>query len=105
MTNEPSYTTHERVILWTIALAGFAALNGTFLYGTFAEPAMLEAALANPLSIVFLVEALVLTGLLAYLLQKWRVTRMSWVWFVVVALAGSLAFALPVAILWRRRDR
>ena len=105
MSNGPTYTAQERVVLWTIALAGFAALNGVFLYGTFAEPAMLDAAMANPLSIVFVVEALVLTGLLAYLLQKWRVTRMSWGWFVVLALAGSLAFALPVAILWRRRDR
>ena len=105
MTNEPTYTARERAILWTIALAGFLALNGVFLYGTFTEPAMLDAAMSNPLSMVFLVEALILTGVLAYLLQKWKVTRLPWVGFVVLALVGSLAFALPVAILWRRRDR
>ena len=105
MTNGPTYNTRERVILWTIALAGFGALNGVFLYGTFAEPAMLDAAMANPLAMVFLVEAVILTGLLAYLLPKWRVTKMPWVWFVALALAGSLAFALPIAILWRRRER
>jgi hypothetical protein len=53
---------------------------------------------------VFVLEALVMTGILAYLLRKWAVTRLPWGWFVLLALIGSLAFALPIAILWKQRD-
>jgi hypothetical protein len=50
----------------------------------------------------FVVEALLLTGVLAYLLVKWQVTKLSRGWFVLLSLVGSLAFAIPVAVLWRR---
>jgi hypothetical protein len=98
------YSARERTVLWTTAALGFIALNGVFLYGTFVQPEMLNAALANPLEMVFVLEALVMTGILAYLLRKWTVTRLPWGWFVLLALIGSLAFALPLAILWKQRD-
>jgi predicted RND superfamily exporter protein len=98
------YSARERTVLWTTAALGFVALNGVFLYGTFVQPAMLEAAMANPLAMVFVLEALVMTGILAYLLRKWAVTRLPWGWFVLLAVIGSLVFALPIAILWKQRD-
>ena len=63
---------------------------------------MIAATLANPLAMAFVAEALLLTGVLAYLLVKWHVTRLSRGWFILLSLAGSLGFALPVAVLWRR---
>jgi hypothetical protein len=104
MTSTTAYNARERAALWTIAALGCLGLNGIFLYGTFVEPSMIDAAMANPLAVAFIVEALVLTGLLAYLLAKWNVTRMPWGWFVLLALVGSLAFAIPLAALWRRRE-
>ena len=49
----------------------------------------------------FILEAMVLVGVIAYLLSKWGVSRMSWQWFVILALLGSIAFALPVVLLWK----
>lgn len=95
------YSARERVWLWALALFGLAGANGAFLYGLFVRPSLLADALANPLAAAFIVEALVLTGVLAYLLGKWGVSRLSWRWFVALSVLGSLAFALPVALLWR----
>ena len=59
--------------------------------------------MANPLALAFMLEAMVLVGVIAYLLSKWRVSRMSWWWFVLLSLLGSMAFALPIVLLWRSR--
>jgi hypothetical protein len=58
---------------------------------------MLAAAQSNPLSLAFTLEALALMAVLAYLLPKWGVTQLSWGWFVVLSLVGSLAVSLPIA--------
>ena len=73
-----------------------------FLYGTFVRPGLLAAALGNPVALAFIVEALVLTGVLAWLLEKWGVSRLPWPWFIGLSLAGGIAVAVPVAILWGR---
>ena len=56
--------------------------------------------MSNPVAAVFIIEALVLMGVFAYLLEKWSVTRLHWGWFVALSLAGGMAFALPVVLLW-----
>jgi hypothetical protein len=99
-----TYSPRERRWLWTLALVGLLGLNGIFLYAAARDPAALRAAMANPVSAAFIVEALVLTGAFAYLLAKWRVTGIHWGWFVAASLVGGLAFAVPVAILVRRKD-
>lgn len=99
------YSRRERAWLWAVAIAGGVGLNGVFFYGVLVDRAMLAGAMANPLALAFIAEALLVTGVLAYVLGKWQLSRLSRSWFVVLALAGSLAFALPVAILWRREVR
>ena len=44
---------------------------------------------------------------MAYLLDRWAVSRVHWAWFVALSLAGGLAFAVPVALLIteKRRER
>ena len=69
------------------------------MYGLFRPGAFAEA-MANPIALAFMGEALVLVGVIAYLLTKWRVCRLSWRWFVFLSLLGSMAFALPVVLLW-----
>jgi hypothetical protein len=101
MSTTTHYTQKERFWLWTIALFGFVFVNGAFIYGMVAQPGSLAAALRNPISLAFLVEATIMLGLLAYLLTKWGVNRMSAGWFVLLSLLGSMAFALPAVILRR----
>jgi len=102
MLREVSYSQRERFWLWTLAIVGAVGLNGAFAYGLFARPGALGSAMTNPVAAAFIVEALVLMGVLAYLLGKWGLSRVHWAWFVVLSLVGGLAFALPVALLWAR---
>jgi len=92
----------ERVGLWIVAAFGFLVVNGAFVYSLLARPDAMDEALRNPLAAAFIVEALVLVGVLAWLLHRTGWSRLHWAWFVALALFGSLAFALPVALLWGR---
>jgi len=97
------YTPRERTALWLLAVVGGVGLNGAFVYGMVARPGALESALANPIALAFLVEAFLMMGALAYLLPRWGVTTRSKLAFVALSLLGGVAFALPVALLWKRR--
>jgi hypothetical protein len=98
------YTRGER--LWLLALAAFGLLgvDGVFLWTLFARPEIMREALANPITIAYSVEALALVAALAWLFRKWGVSRLGWGWFVVLALLGSLAFAIPAVLLFPRRE-
>jgi hypothetical protein len=96
------YSSRERFWLWTLAVVGVVGLNGVFLYATAVHPDALQAALANPISAAFIVEAILLMFVLPYLLGKWGVSDVKMHWFVTLSLLGGLAFALPVVLLWRR---
>ena len=50
-------------------------------------------------------EAMLLVGVFAYLLSKWRVARLPWWWFVLFSLFGSMVIALPIVLIWPRRRR
>jgi hypothetical protein len=103
MTEPIRYSRGERFALWCLSVAGFAGLNSVFVYGLVARPDWIRSAQTNPISAVFIGEALLLTGVLAWLLAKWGVSRLHWGWFVALSLLGSMAFALPIVLLWPRR--
>lgn len=98
----PIYGPRERFWLWALAVVGFVGVNGAFVYGAVIRPELLRAALANPVALAFMAEALILVAVLAYLFRKWRVSRIGWGWFVLLSFLGSLAFAVPVALLFPR---
>lgn len=99
-----AYTRKERVWLATLGVFGFVAVNGAFAYGLVCQPDALTSALTNPLAAAFIIEALVLVGVFAYLFERWGVSRLGWGWFVFLSLLGSMAFAIPVVLLFPRRD-
>lgn len=101
---EVTYSRRERTWLWGLAAFGFLGVNAAFLYGAVLQPELLRQAWENPLAAAFMVEAFVLVALLAYLFAKWGVSRIRWEWFVLLALLGSLAFAIPVALLFPGRE-
>lgn len=103
MANETEYSQRERFWLWCLSVFGFSAVNVAFMYGMLFQPTAMANALTNPIALAFLVEALVLMGVFAYLLSKWRIARLHWGWFVGLSLLGSMAFALPIVLLWSRR--
>ncbi len=93
------YSSRERFGLIVIAIVSAVGLNGVFLYGALRSDVLLEA-LGNPIAVAFILEAFVLVGLLAYLLERWKMSRLRWPWLVGLSLLGGLAFALPVLLLW-----
>lgn len=91
--------------LGALAFIGGAGLNGVFLWGLQAHPEWMSSALRNPIAVAFVIEAFLMVGMLAYLLRRWQVSRVHWVWFICLALLGGVAFALPVVLLWGGRSR
>jgi hypothetical protein len=100
-----TYSQRERFWLWALAVTGFLVVNGAFLYGLLFQPEAMAIAMRNPISVAFMIEALLLLGAFTYLLPRWGVSRLSSAWFVILSLVGSMAFALPVVLLWGRRRR
>ena len=94
-------------LFWLAALGvfGFLAINGAFVYGLLFQADALSTALTNPLAAAFIAEALILVGVFAYLFERWGVSRMGWRWFVFLSLLGSMAFAIPVVLLFPRRGQ
>lgn len=103
MTHKTEYSRQERFWLWGLSIFGFFAVNTAFMYGVLFQSDAMINALTNPIALAFIIEALVLMGVFAYLLTKWGVVRLHWGWFVSLSLLGSMAFALPIVLLWRRR--
>ena len=97
------YTRTERTWLTLIAIFCFSGLNGVFVYTLLWQPATITAALENPVSAVFMVESLLLVGVLAYLFSRWGVSRVHWGWFVFLSLLGGLAFSIPAVLLLRKQ--
>ena len=98
---DSEYTRRERIGLWVLAGFGFGVINAAFLYGMFFHQNTMTATLQNPIALAFLIETFMLLGVFAYLLSKWQVLKLHWGWFVFLSLLGSMAFALPVVLLWR----
>jgi hypothetical protein len=105
MAPNTEYNSKERIFLWCLATAGFVILNIAFGYGLFFKQDALFDALKNPISPAFFAEALLLMGAFAYLLTKWQVAKLHWIWFLVLSLLGSMAFALPIVLLWPLRKK
>ncbi len=104
MQNAIRYTHTERFWLAALGVFGFLVVNGAFAYGMVFQPDALMAAWTNPVAAAFMIAALVLVGVFAYLFNRWKVSRLGWGWFVFLSLLGSIAFAIPVVLLFPRRD-
>lgn len=99
------YSRAERLWLILLGAVGLLCINGVFVWSMVARPEAMADALANPLALAFIAEAMLLVVTLAWLFRKWGLTRLGWGWFILLSFVGSLAFAIPVALLLGRRDR
>lgn len=102
---DTNFSETERRVLYAVAVLGGAGLNGVFLYALFTDRALIGEAMRNPVALVFVLEAFVLMGLLAFLFRRWGVAQLSTLGFLALSLLGGLACSVPVAALWRRASR
>lgn len=91
--------------LWFLSAIGFFGLNGVYLYYALFRPDVMTAALQNPVSLVFMLEAFVLLAFAAWVISRMGLKRPGWLTFVILSLVGSLAFSVPFFLLLHIRKR
>jgi hypothetical protein len=94
----------EHLLLTAIAVVGGLGLNGVFLCIVLWRRDLFRLALTDPVAWVLMIEALIVTGTLAWLFARRGVSRIGPVWFWVISLAGGLALSIPVALLSPPRE-
>ena len=90
-------------VLYIVAAIGFIGLNGAFVFFALTEPQIMTAALQNPISLVFILEAFLMMGFGAWLISKFEMKKPGGLAFVVMTMIGSLAFSLPAFLLLHAR--
>jgi hypothetical protein len=93
-----------RSLLWGVSVVGLFGINGVFLYYAALDPAMMGRALRNPIAAAFILEAVLMTILAAWLVHVSGLQRPGWGWFVVLSIVGSLAFGVPAFMLLHLRN-
>lgn len=92
-----------RRFLWGVSALGLVGVNGVFLYYALVQPGRLIDALQNPVSAAFIVEALLMTALLAWMIWAANIEKPGWGIFIVLSIVGSLAFSVPAFLLLHLR--
>jgi len=82
-------------MLLAIALFGLLVPNGLFVYWLLREFSSWGEVLANHLALGFMLDALLATGLLAFLFAKRPPGPLAWPWFVALSILGGLGFGIP----------
>lgn len=95
--------TLKNAILIILAAIGLIGVNGVFLYHAFSDLDSIKLVNQEPVAAAFMVEALVLTGLLAWFFQHIKLRQYNWIRFIILSLLGSLLFSVPVTILMHSR--
>lgn len=90
-------------LLWGLSVVGFFGINGVFLYFALLHPAAMVGALQNPISAVFIIEALLMTTVLAWIVWLAGAERPGYLSFIGLSIVGSLAFSVPVFLLLHLR--
>lgn len=99
------YSRNERIALIALGAVGLFVLNTVIVYCAIFHWQLVVDAHLNPVSAAFIAEAFLLMCFWAYLLRKWGVARLGWGWFIVLSLVGSMAFAIPVVLLWPKKKQ
>ena len=97
-------TRNEAATLAVLALAGLIVPNGIFIYFAATDPALLRAALANPIAAVFIAEAFFMMFLFAWLIGRAGIRTPGPFMFIVLSVIGSMAFSVPAAIYLTLKD-
>lgn len=72
--------------------------NGIFIWYALTPPVLVEAALRNPIALVFIAEAFFLMFLFAWLIGRLGLRRPGRLAFIAMSLIGSMAFSVPAAL-------
>lgn len=93
----------QRIALTLLALAGLLGPNAAFLYFPATRWDEFWTALAHPIALALLVDAVMATGLLAWYFHRHPAGRYGWKAFVAMSLLGGLGFSVPAFLLLKGR--
>lgn len=88
----------ERAVLAALAIFGLVVPNGIFIWYALTPPVLVEAALRNPIALVFIAEAFFLMFLFAWPIGRLGLRRPGRLAFIAMSLIGSMAFSVPAAL-------
>lgn len=88
-------TNAQRNILLAIALFGLFVPNGMFIYYIVAQYSSVTEVLNNMLALGFIIDAFMVTSLMAWWFAGHPLGRYGWKVFVALSLIGGLGFSLP----------
>ncbi len=100
---EPFTPTQEKLLL-ALAVFGLIVPNGFFLYYSLVAPAALDAALSNPVALVFITEAFLLMFLFSWVIRRLGFRSPGWLGFIVMSLLGSMVFSVPAFLYLASRN-
>ncbi len=83
------------MILLVIALFDLIVPDGLFLSWLLYEYDGINSILQNKLALAFIIDTLVVIGLLAYYFAKQPIGKIQWYWFIVLSIVGGLGFSIP----------
>jgi len=81
--------------LLAVAAFGLVVPNGLFVYWLLNEFSGVRAVLENRLALAFMIDALMVVGLLSLLFARRPPGPVRWPWFVVLSIVGGLGFSIP----------
>lgn len=96
--DRPVLTSGESKFLLALAVFGLLVPNGIFIWHVFFGMDKIFAALSNPVSLVFILEAFALMFLGAWWLAKTGGKRPGAAGFVAWSLIAGLLFSVPLVI-------
>jgi hypothetical protein len=96
-------TPARRLALGIVALIGLFGPNGVFLYFAIFRWSDFLAGQRHPVAAAFVVEAILVTCLLAAFLAARPIGRWGWKTFIALSLAGGLLFSIPAILLLNER--
>jgi hypothetical protein len=90
-------------VLRIIAFLGLAGPNAVFLYYAGTDFSRLITLSLHPFTLAWILDACIAMGVLAYFFAQRPLGRFDWKTFVLLSLAGGLAFSLPAFLLINRK--
>lgn len=98
------FTPTQETLLFALSVFGLVVPNGLFLYSSLVAPAVLHAALKNPVALVFITEAFLLMFLFAWVIRNAGFRSPGWRAFIVMSLLGSMVFSVPAFLYLASRN-
>jgi hypothetical protein len=92
-------SSNQRLILMATALFGLLGPNGVFLYFAMFRRQEFFAAMSNPITLAFIVEAFVVTGILTTFIARRFSGPWGWKTFLLLSLTGGLGFSIPFFVI------